>query len=214
FRILPRKDAAALFEYLSPEAQETLLKAMAQEDVAALLNNMAPDERTKFLEELPAAATRQLLTLLTPAQRAVAVTLLGYPEGSIGRLMTPHYVRVRENWNVSQVLDHIRIHGQDSETLNVIYVVDDHGVLIDDIRIRELLLSPLERRVSDLMDRRYVALTATDDQQTAVAEFRKYDRSALPVTDTAGVLIGIVTIDDVLDVAEAGATKAFQCPGG
>jgi len=214
FRILPRKDAAAVFENLSPEAQETLLKAMAQEDVASILNNMAPDDRTMFLEELPAAATRQLLTLLTPAQRAVAVTLLGYPEGSIGRLMTPHYVRVRENWNVGQVLDHIRIHGQDSETLNVIYVVDDQGVLIDDVRIRELLLSPLDRRVSDLMDRRYVALTATDDQQTAVAEFRKYDRSALPVTDTAGVLIGIVTIDDVLDVVEAAATKEIQRIGG
>jgi magnesium transporter len=214
FRILPRKDAAAVFEYLSPEAQETLLKAMAQEDVASILNNMAPDDRTMFLEELPAAATRQLLTLLTAAERAVAVTLLGYPEGSIGRLMTPHYVRVRENWYVSQVLDHIRIHGQDSETLNVIYVVDDQDVLIDDIRIRELLLSPLDRRVSDLMDRRYVALTATDNQQTAVAEFRKYDRSALPVTDTAGVLIGIVTIDDVLDVAEAAATKEIQRIGG
>ncbi|HKC56840.1 MAG TPA: magnesium transporter, partial [Vicinamibacterales bacterium] len=214
FRILPRKDAAAVFEYLSPEAQETLLKAMAQEDVASILNNMAPDDRTMFLEELPAAATRQLLTLLTPAERAVAVTLLGYREGSIGRLMTPHYVRVHEHWTISQVLDHIRVHGQDSETLNVIYVVDDQGVLIDDIRIRELLLAPLGNHVSDVMDRRYVALTATEDQQTAVAEFRKYDRSALPVTDTAGVLIGIVTIDDVLDVAEATATKEIQRIGG
>ena len=214
FRILPRKDAAAVFEYLSPEAQETLLKAMAQEDVASILNNMAPDDRTMFLEELPAAATRQLLTMLTPAERAVAVTLLGYREGSIGRLMTPHYVRVHEHWTISQVLDHIRVHGQDSETLNVIYVVDAQGVLIDDIRIRELLLAPLGNHLSDLMDRRYVALTATDDQQTAVAEFRKYDRSALPVTDTAGVLIGIVTIDDVLDVAEAAATKEIQRIGG
>ena len=113
---------------------------MAQEDVAALLNDMAPDERTRFLEELPASATRQLLALLTPEERAVAVTLLGYPEGSIGRLMTPHYVRVKEEWTVQAVLDHVRRHGQDSETLNVIYVVDDQGVLIDDIRIRELLL--------------------------------------------------------------------------
>jgi magnesium transporter len=115
---------------------------------------------------------------------------------------------------VQGVLDHIRKHGQDSETLNVIYVVDERGVLIDDIRIRELLLAPLEHHVSDLMDRRYVALTATDDQDTAVTEFRKYDRSALPVTDTAGVLIGIVTIDDVLDVVEATATKEIQRIGG
>ena len=107
---------------------------MAQEDVAALLNNMAPDDRTMFLEELPAEVTRQMLALLTPAERSVALTLLGYPEDSIGRLMTPHYVSVREHWTVREVLDYIRTHGQDSETLNVVYVVDEQGLLIDDIR--------------------------------------------------------------------------------
>jgi magnesium transporter len=214
FRVLPRKDAAAVFEYLSLETQEALLKAMAQEDVATLLNNMAPDDRTMFLEELPAAATRQLLTLLTPAERSVAATLLGYPEQSVGRLMTPNYVAVREHWTVREVLDYVRAHGQDSETLNVLYVVDEQGLLIDDIAIRGLLLTSLDTKVSDLMDRRFVALKATDDQQTAVTAFRQYDRSALPVTDTAGMLIGIVTIDDVLDVAEAAATKEIQRIGG
>jgi magnesium transporter len=214
FRVLPRKDAAAVFEYLAHEDKEALLKAMAQEDIAALLNNMAPDDRTMFLEELPATATRQLLSLLTPAERSVAVTLLGYPEDSIGRLMTPEYVGVREHWTVRQVLDYIREHGQDSETLNVVYVVDEQGLLIDDIRIRELLLNPLDKPLGDLMDRRFIALKATDDQATAVAAFRAYDRSALPVTDTAGMLIGIVTIDDVLDVAEAEATKDIQRIGG
>jgi len=211
FRVMPRKDAAAVFEYLAQEAKESLLKAMAQEDVASLLNNMAPDDRTLFLEELPAEATRQLLTLLTPAERAVAVTLLGYPEKSVGRLMTPHYVAVREQWTVREVLDYVRAHGQDSETLNV---VDEQGLLVDDVRIREFLLAPLDRRVTELMDRRFVALKATDDQETAVGVFRKYDRSALPVTDTAGMLIGIVTIDDVLDVAEATATREIQRIGG
>jgi magnesium transporter len=214
FRVLPRKDAAAVFEYLSQDAMEGLLKAMAQEDIAALLNNMAPDDRTQFLEELPATATRQLLSLLTPAERAVASTLLGYPERSVGRLMTPHYVAVREHWSVQEVLDYVRNHGQDSETLNVIYVVDEQGLLIDDIRIRELLLAPLDKRMVELMDRRFVTLTATDDQDAAVGVFRQYDRSALPVTDTAGMLIGIVTIDDVLDVAEATATREIQRIGG
>lgn len=214
FRILPRKVAAAVFEYLSRESQEALLKAMAQEDVAALLNNMAPDDRTMFLEELPASVTRQLLSLLTPAERSVALTLLGYPEDSVGRLMTPHYVAVREHWSVREVLDYIRMHGQNSETLNVVYVVDEQGLLIDDIRIREFLLTALDNHVSDLMDRRFVALKATDDQNTAVAAFREYDRTALPVTDTTGMLIGIVTIDDVLDVAEAAATKEIQRIGG
>ena len=214
FRVLPRKVAAATFEYLSHEAQQTLLKAMAQEDIAAILNEMAPDDRTMFLEELPASATQQLLTLLTPVERAVAVTLLGYPEDSIGRLMTPDYIAVREQWTVQQVLDYIRAHGQDSETLNVIYVVDDHGALIDDIRIRELLLTSPSQRIADLMDRRFAALNAADDQNVAVQVFRREDRSALPVTDTTGVLIGIVTIDDVLDVVEAATTKEIQRIGG
>ena len=214
FRLLPRKDAAAVFEYLALEAQERLLRAMAQEDVAALLNNMAPDDRTMFLEELPAAATRQLLALLTPAERSVAVSLLGYPDDSIGRMMTPDYVAVREHWTIREVLDYIRAHGQDSETLNVIYVVDEQGMLIDDIRIREILLARVDAQVSDLMDRRFVALKATDDEETAVKAFREYDRTALPVTDTAGMLIGIVTIDDVLDVAEQTATEDIQRIGG
>ena len=214
FRVLPRKDAAAVFEYLAQDTKKTLLKAMAQEDVAALLNNMAPDERTMFLEELPATATRELLTLLTPEERSVAMALLGYPERSVGRLMTPNYVAVQEHWTVREVLDHVRTHGRDSETLNVIYVVDEHGLLIDDVRIREFLLAPVEHLVADLMDRRFVALKASDDQEAAVAVFRQYDRVALPVTDTAGMLIGIVTIDDVLDVAEATATREIQRIGG
>ena len=214
FRVLPRKDAAAVFEYLSHDAKELLLKGMAHGEVAAILNAMAPDDRTRFLDELPAAATRQLLALLTPDQRSVALTLLGYPEKSVGRLMTPSYIAVGTDWTVREVLDYVRTHGQDSETLNVIYVVDDQGLLIDDVRIREFLLAPLDKRVANIMDRRFVALKATDDQEAAVNVFRRYDRSALPVTDTSGILIGIVTIDDVLDVAEAAATRDIQRIGG
>jgi magnesium transporter len=214
FRLLPRKDAAATFEYLPQDAREALLKTLSKEVVASILNEMAPDDRTMFLEELPAAATRELLSLLTPQERAIALTLLGYPEKSVGRLMTPDYVAVHEEWTVQEVLDYIRRHGQDSETLNVIYVVDDRGGLVDDIRIRAVLLADPSRRVSEIMDRRFVALKATDDQQTAVSVFRQYDRSALPVTDTAGMLIGIVTVDDILDVAETEATKDIQRIGG
>jgi magnesium transporter len=214
FRILPRQTAADTFAYLSTDEQTALLRAMASEEAAALLTNMAPDDRTTFLEELPAGATRRLLALLTPEERAEAVQLLGYPEGSIGRLMTSHYVRVKEDWTVAHVLEHIRAHGQDSETLNVIYVVDDNGLLIDDIRIRELLLTAPTNAVKSLMDRRFVALKATDDQETAVRVFRAEDLSALPVTDTTGALIGIVTVDDVLDVAEREATEDIQRLGG
>lgn len=214
FRILPRKLATDVFEYLELEVQEHLLKSMAQADVARILNDMAPDDRTELLEELPAAVTKQLLALLTPGERAVAVSLLGYPEGSIGRLMTPDYVRVKQEWTVQHALDHIRRHGRDSETLSTIYVVDDSGVLIDDIRIRDFLLADPESRIDDLMDERFVALKATDDQEAAVLVFRDEDRNALPVTDSTGVLIGIVTIDDVLDVAEEEATEDIQKFGG
>ena len=214
FRVLPREFASDVFEYLPPEAQAALVKAMGQEDVAAVLNHMAPDDRTLLLGELPANVTKQLLSLLTPEERAEAITLLGYEPGTIGRLMTPHYIAVREGWSVQEVMDFVREHGQDSETLNVIYVVNEQGLLIDDIRMREFLLTPLTKRVSDLMDRRFVALKATDAQEAAVEVFKREDRTALPVTDTTGILIGIVTVDDALDVAERAATREMQRVGG
>jgi len=214
FRVLPHALAADVFEYLDFDAQQKLLRAMAHEQVVAILNEMSPDDRTALLEELPSAAARQLIRLLTPEERRIAQALLGYPEGSVGRLMTPDFIAVYENWTVQQVLDYIREHGQDSETLNVIYVVDEHGKLIDDIRMREFLLKPLTSPVRDLMQKTFVALNVTDSQQEALNVFRKYDRTALPVIDSSGVLVGIVTIDDMLDVAEAEATEDIQKFGG
>jgi magnesium transporter len=214
FRVLPRHLAATVFEYLPSPAQRDLVKSMGQEDIAALLNHMAPDDRTLLFGELPANVTKQLLSLLTPEERREAVTLLGYPPGTIGRLMTPHYIAVRDDWTVQEVMDFVREHGRDSETLNVIYVVDDRGRLIDDIRMREFLVVSLTKHVSDLMDRRYVSLQATDDQESAVEVFRREDRTALPVTDSTGELIGVVTVDDVLDVAEQAATRDMQKVGG
>lgn len=214
FRILPRELAADAFEYLTPEMQERLIKGLAREEVAAILNEMAPDERTRLLEEMPASATKQLLALLTPEERNVAVRLLGYPEDSIGRLMTPDYLAVRADWTVQQVLDHIRAHGRDSETLNVIYVVDERGRLVDDLRIRQLLLAAPQARIADISDGKFVALRASDDQESAIAVFRAYDRVALPVTDSDGILLGIVTVDDVLDVAAEEATEDIQKIGG
>jgi magnesium transporter len=214
FRVLPHALAADVFEYLDFDAQQKLLHAMAHEQVVAILNEMSPDDRTALLEELPSAAARQLIRLLTPEERHVAQALLGYPEGSVGRLMTPDFIAVREDWTVQQVLDYIREHGQDSETLNVVYVVDDRGKLIDDIRMREFLLRPLTLKVSDIRNRTFVALSVNDSQQEALNVFRKYDRTALPVIDSNDVLVGIVTIDDMLDVAEKEATEDIQKLGG
>jgi magnesium transporter len=216
FRILPHALAADVFEYLDVdvEAQQKLLRGMAHEQVVSILNEMSPDDRTAFLEELPSAAARQLIRLLTPDERRIAQALLGYPEGSVGRLMTPDLISVGADWTVREVLDYVREHGQDSETINVIYVVDDRGKLLDDVRIREFLLKPLDTKVSDLMDENVTALNVNASQEEAVNVFRKYDRSALPVVDSSGVLVGIVTTDDMLDVAEEEATEDIQKFGG
>src|SRR5437879_3183003 len=214
FRVLPAALAADVFEYLDVDTQQSLLRCMAHEQVAAILNEMSPDDRTALLEEMPSAAARQLIRLLTPEERRVATALLGYPEDSVGRLMTPDFIAVKEDWTVQQVLDHVREHGQDSETLTVIYVVDDHGKLIDDLRMREFLLRPHDAKLSDFRDHTFVALNVIDSQQDALNTFRKYDRTALLVVDSSGVLVGIVTIDDMLDVAEAEATEDIQKFGG
>ena len=214
FRVLPHDLAADVFEYLDFDAQQTLLRAMAHEQVVGILNEMAPDDRTALLEELPSAAARQLIRLLTPEERRIATALLGYPEDSVGRLMTPDFIAVHEDWTVQQVLDYVREHGRDSETLNFVYVVDDRGKLIDDVRMREFLLRPLTAKVSDIRDQTFGALNVTDSQQDALNVFRKYDRAALPVVDSNGVVVGIVTADDMLDVAEEEATEDIQKFGG
>jgi magnesium transporter len=214
FRVLPAALAADVFEYLDVETQQELLRAMAHEQVVAILNEMSPDDRTALLEEMPSAAAREMIRLLTPEERHVAIALLGYPEGSVGRLMTPDFIAVHEDWTVQEVLDFVREHGRDSETLNVIYVVDERGKLIDDVRMREFLLRPIDARVRDIRDQNFVALNVTDSQQDALNIFRKYDRTALPVVDSSGVLVGIVTIDDMLDVAEKEATEDIQKLGG
>src|SRR6266849_10415996 len=164
FRVLPAALAADVFEYIGIEEQQNLLRAMAHEQVVAILNEMSPDDRTALLEEMPSAAARQLIRLLTPEERKIAQALLGYPEGSVGRLMTPDFIAVPEDWTVQQVLDFVREHGQDSETLNVVYVVDERGKLIDDIRMREFLLKPLTVMVSDIRNRTFVALNVNDSQ--------------------------------------------------
>jgi magnesium transporter len=214
FRVLPHDLAADVFEYLDIDAQQQLLKAMAHEQVVGILNEMSPDDRTALLEEMPSAAARQLIRLLTPDERRVAQALLGYPEGSVGRLMTPDFIAVHDDWSVKEVLDYVRENGQDSETLNVIYVVDERGKLIDDLRIREFLLKPLEASVAEIRDQTFVALNVNDSQENALNIFRKYDRTALPVVDSTGVLVGIVTTDDMLDVAEEEATEDIQKFGG
>ncbi|MCS7052275.1 MAG: magnesium transporter [Ignavibacterium sp.] len=210
FRLLHTEIAADTFEYLDFDTQIELLKSMGNEEVAKILNEMDPDDRTALFEELPASAAKQLIQLLSPEERKIALHLLGYPENSIGRLMTPDYVAVNSSWTIKEALDYIRENGKNKETLNVVYVVDGKGRLIDDIKIREFLLAPLDKKVYELMDENFVALNVYDDQEKAVSVLKKYDRVALPVVDNSGVLLGIVTVDDVMDVAEEETTEDIQ----
>ncbi|MEO5716596.1 MAG: magnesium transporter [Luteolibacter sp.] len=214
FRLLPMQLATEVFEYLPVEAQEELIHAMGNEQAAGIIDAMSPDDRTALLEELPTAVCARLVESLSPKERSVALRLLDYAENSIGRMMTSEYLTLRDEWTAREVLDHIRSHGRDRETLNVLYVVDPAGKLVDEVRIREILLCSLETRVKDLRKNVFIALTATDDQETAVAAFRKYDRTVLPVVDGHGGLVGIVTVDDILDVVEEEATEDIQKLGG
>ncbi|MCD7972698.1 MAG: magnesium transporter [Candidatus Azobacteroides sp.] len=216
FRLFSREQAKKIFEELTPEEQKSVIEGLAANShlVANLLNDLDPDDRTAFFEELPGEVAQPLLQMLSPEEREITIRLLGYPEDSIGRLMTPEYVAIRSYFTVAQALEHIRKYGHDSETLNVIYVVDQHWKLIDDIRIKEIILASPEQRIADLIDDRFVALNAYDDQEVAVKVFRDHDRVALPVIGTDGILLGIVTVDDVLDVAEEESTEDFQKFGG
>lgn len=212
FRLLPRELAKSSFQHLTHDKQEQIIEGLAQNvnKLSSLLNDLDPDDRTAFFEELPGEIAQRLIYLLSPEERGIAIKLLGYPEDSIGRLMTPEYVAIKPQYTVAEALEHIRQYGRDSETLNVIYVIDDNRKLIDDIKIREIILATPELSITELMDNRYVALSAFDDQEVAIREFQDHDRVALPVTDSEGVLIGIVTFDDVMDVAEEESTEDFH----
>lgn len=214
FRVGSRELAATTFTYLAHDAQLRILKVLSQENAAALLNALPPDDRTAFLNELPLDLAMQMLGMLTPDERHVAQALLAYPEHSVGRMMTLDYIAVQPDWTVGQSLTYIREHGYDRETLNIVFVVDEAGHLIDDIRVRRLLLSPLDRPMRELLDGNYTMLAPADDREKALTLFKKFDRVALPVVDEARKLIGIVTVDDMLDVAEAEATEDIQKLGG
>src|SRR5436190_11018307 len=213
-RILARQMAAEVFEYLSLPDQEQLVQALGNEQVAQILNDLAPDDRTALLEELPAAVTQKLLNLLSPQERKIAAELLGYPKDSIGRRMTPEYVAIQQTWTAGEVLAHLRKVGRDRESLNQLYVVDGTGRLVDSVRLRNVVVHEMETPVVELLEHQTPALKATDDQESAVASFKKYDRTILPVTDTNDVLVGVITVDDVLDVAEKEATEDIQKLGG
>jgi len=214
FSHLSTHRAVSLFKILEHSNQKRIIKNLPPSKSAELLNEMQPDDRTDFLEDLPNEVIRELVKTLNPEERKITLSLLGYPENSVGRLMTPDYVYVYEYNTVAEVLDIIRNVGKDTEMIDVIYVINKQGELLDDIRIREFLLAPPDKKVSDMMDGRYVELNVNDDQEAANEVFKMNNRVALPVVDDYNVLLGIVTIDDVLWVANEEFSEDIQKIGG
>ena len=206
--------AASTFKILELGIQKTIIHELQPLKTAALLNELPADDRTSFLEELPTEAVRELIKLLNPEERKITLSLLGYPESSVGRLMTPDYIAVQPEWTTAEVLEYIRQFGKDSETIDVIYVVNEQGQLVDDVRIREFLLASPDKIVRELTDGRYIALNVNDDQEMANQVFKMNNRVALPVVDNNNILLGIITIDDVLWVANEEFSEDMQKMGG
>jgi magnesium transporter len=210
FRLLPKELASEVLTHLERGERDTLLKELTDEEMRQVLANMKPDDRTELLEELPGQAVQKLLNLLPPGELNEARKLLGYPEESVGRLMTPDYVAVRPEWTVEQSLRHIRNMGKDSETINVIYITDHSWKLLDALSLRQFILADPAAQVQQIMDYSFVSILATDDREKAVHLIQDYDIYALPVLDAEETLLGIVTVDDILDVAEEEATEDFH----
>jgi len=214
FSSLPRRLASEVFAFLEPGDKDALLAGLTDEETRRLLADLRPDDRTSMLEDLPGQVTQRLLNLLSPEDLREVRLLLGFPEDSVGRLMTPDYVAVRPDWTIARAIQHIRHRGKDSETISIIYVTDAAWHLLDALELQRFVLANPDDTVESIMDYTFVSLSALDDREEAVRSMRRYDLYALPVVDDDGVLLGVVTVDDVLDVAEEEATEDFQKAAG
>jgi magnesium transporter len=194
--------------------QENLLRCLTKDQMRTVLRGMSPDDQARLLEELPAEVTRRLLETLSPQELQAARDLLGYPPETAGRYMTPQYVALRPEMTAREALEHIRRTGRGKETLNVVYVVDASGKLLEELRLGSLVLADPETKVGDIEHRPLISVPATIDREELLRAFKKYDRVALPVTDKDGHMLGIITADDVLDFAEEEATEDIQKIGG
>ncbi len=214
FRILPRDVAGVAFEYLPLDQQTEIVQTLGSDQLKNVLNEMAPDDRTRLFEELPAEVTKRALEQLSAEELRVARTLLGYPEDTAGRYMTPEYMALRPSLTAHEAIEAIRKNGRGRETLNILYIINDRGELMADLRLAELVMAAPDAKVGDLPTRQLVAIPATAPKDEIISTFEKYDRVALPVTDSRGAMVGIITADDVLDVAAEQATEDIQKLGG
>lgn len=208
-RLLPKDFQQEVFSYLDSDMQEDLLRNLTNDDIKTIIEELEPDDRTELFEEMPPDLTRKMINLLSPEERKKALQLLGYPENSVGRLMNPDYIAVKNSWTIEKTIAFIRNYGKDVETINMIYVVDDQWHLLDDISIKKLILAEPSQTIDSLMDKSVIFLTANTDQEEAIKIFEKYDLLALPITDEERHLLGIVTFDDILDAVREEQTEDF-----
>jgi magnesium transporter len=206
--------AVNVFRILDFPTQERIIKKLSGNKLNQIIKDLPPDDRTALFSELKGDVVKKMITLLPAEERKESLALLGYKEDSIGRLMTPDYIAVKPEWTVTRVLAHIRRYGKNSETIDVVYVIDKEGILLDDIRIREILLADPESIIGELTDKRFIALKANDPQEYAINIFRMNNRVALPVVDENNILLGIVTVDDILWIANEEYTEDMHKIGG
>jgi magnesium transporter len=210
FSALPREQASDLFAELDPEQRDTLLGGLTDEETRRLLADLPPDDRTQLLADLPGEVTQRLLNLLSRDDLRETRLLLGFPEESVGRLMTPDYVAVRPDWPISRALAHIRARGRGIETIGTIYVTDSSWHLLDALDLQRFIMEDPDERVEKVMDHSFQSLSALEDREEAVRMMDRYDLYTAPVINDDGVLLGVVTVDDILEVAEEEATEDFQ----
>lgn len=214
FLKVPKEYKAEVFSHLDPDFQEETIRSIGSDEVSEILNAMTPDDRTALFEDFPDELIKYSINHLNPQERRIALKLLGYNSDSIARLMTPYYIQIRKEWTVKRCLQQIKKVGKRVETMNHLYVVDERNRLIDDIALGSLLLAEEDTLISDMTDNHFVAITTVTSKEDAVTYFEKYDRTALPIITEAGVLVGIVTIDDILDQIEQQNTEDIQKFGG
>ncbi|GAB0157083.1 magnesium transporter [Chryseobacterium sp. Alg-005] len=214
FLKVPKEYKAEVFSHLDPDFQEETIRSIGSDEVSEILNAMTPDDRTALFEDFPDELIKYSINHLNPQERRIALKLLGYDSDSIARLMTPYYIQIRKEWTVKRCLQQIKKVGKRVETMNHLYVVDERNRLIDDIALGSLLLAEEDTLISEITDNHFVAITTTTSKEDAVTYFEKYDRAALPIITEAGVLVGIVTIDDILDQIEQQNTEDIQKFGG
>lgn len=210
FRLLNKSQAIDVFEYLPQEVQEELIGALHDSQVRQIVEAMSPDDRAELFDELPAGVVKRLLPQLSLEERKATATILGYPEGTAGRVMTTEYVQLRQGLTVGQALSKIRLSDEDKETIYYAYVTDDNCELLQVVSLRQLLFSIPDVRIFDIASSRVIKARTEMPQEEVAQLMKRYDLIALPVVDREDRLVGIVTIDDVVDILEEEATEDIQ----